>query len=54
MQGASYGLTASAIGGLTYKDQSVQAGTTYYYVVMAVDNQVRESTHSNETRVVIP
>ena len=54
MQGASYGLTASAIGGLTYKDQSVQAGTTYYYVVTAVDSQDRESTRSNETRVVIP
>ena len=35
LAGTSYGLTASAIGGLAYSDQSVQPGTTYYYVVTA-------------------
>jgi len=32
----------------------VQTGTTYYYVVTAVDDQGRESSDSRETRVVIP
>jgi len=54
ISGSSYGLAASAIGGLSYLDQSVQTGTTYYYVVTAVDDQGRESSDSRETRVVIP
>jgi hypothetical protein len=52
--GGSYGLAASSIGGLTYIDQSVQAGTTYFYVVTAIDDRGQESGYSNETRVVIP
>ena len=54
ISGSSYGLAASAIGGLSYLDQSVQTGTTYYYVVTAVDDQGRESSDSRETKVVIP
>ena len=54
ISGSSYGLACSAIGGLSYIDQSVQTGTTYYYVVTAVDDQGRESANSSETRVVIP
>jgi hypothetical protein len=54
ISGSSYGLAASAIGGLSYVDQSVQTGTAYYYVVTAVDDQGRESSDSRETRVVIP
>ena len=54
LAGTSYGLTASAIEGLAYSDQSVQPGTTYYYVVTAVDSQGRESSYSNEISVVVP
>ncbi len=54
MQSSSYGLLASAIGGTQYTDQSAQPGTTYYYVVTAVDNQGQESTYSNEIRVAVP
>jgi Domain of unknown function (DUF4082)/Viral BACON domain len=52
--GSSYGLAASTIGGVTYIDQSVQSGTTYYYVVTAVDDRGQESGYSDETRAVIP
>lgn len=37
IKGGSYGMVASAIGGNSYIDQSVQSGTPYYYVVTAVD-----------------
>ena len=52
--GSSYGLTASAIGGTAYSDQSVQPATTYYYVLTAVDDQGRESAYSSEAHAVIP
>ncbi len=52
--GSSYGLTASAIGGTAYNDQSVQPATTYYYVLTAVDDQGRESVDSSEAHAVIP
>jgi fibronectin type 3 domain-containing protein len=54
ISGSSYGLSASAISGLTFIDQSVQPGTRYYYVVTAVDDQGRESAYSNETIAAIP
>jgi len=54
ISGSSYGLSASAIGGVSYKDDSVQSGTTYYYVVTAVDDQGRESAYSNQIAAVIP
>ncbi len=54
VSGSSYGLAASAINGATYVDDSVQAGTTYYYVVTAVDNQGRESAYSSQISAVIP
>lgn len=54
ISGSSYALAASAVGGVSYMDQSVQSGTTYYYVVTAVDDQGRESIYSNEIRVAIP
>jgi hypothetical protein len=37
-----------------YTDRTVMAGATYYYVVTAVDAEERESSYSNEVRVVIP
>ena len=54
ISGSSYGLAASAIGGLSYLRSERATGTTYYYVVTAVDDQGRESSDSRETRVVIP
>jgi hypothetical protein len=55
IQGGSYGLLASAIGGTAYTDQSVQSGTPYYYyVVTAVDSAGRESTYSNEIKAAVP
>jgi fibronectin type 3 domain-containing protein len=54
IQGSSYGLQASALGTPSYTDQAVQSGTTYYYVVTAVDGLGRESVYSNESRVLIP
>jgi len=54
ISGSSYGLSASAIGGLSYSDQSVQTGGTYYYVVTAVDDQGRESGYSAQVATIIP
>lgn len=42
------------IKGLTYVDDSVKSGITYYYVTRAVDDRGNESVNSNETRAVIP
>jgi fibronectin type 3 domain-containing protein len=40
--------------GLTYTDNNVQAGQTYYYAVTAVDSNSVESNFSNEVSVTIP
>ena len=37
-----------------YTDSTVSAGTTYYYVVTAIDSNNMQSTNSNEAKVVIP
>jgi Legume lectin domain len=39
---------------LSYTDTAVAAGTTYYYVVTAIDAAGVESPHSNEVAAVIP
>jgi fibronectin type 3 domain-containing protein len=39
---------------LSYKDQDVPGGTTYYYVTRAVDADGRESLNSSEITVVVP
>lgn len=39
---------------LTYDDATVSLGTTYYYVVTAVDSSGNESVHSNQVTAVIP
>jgi hypothetical protein len=38
----------------SYTDNSVQAGTTYYYVSTAVDSSGTESKYSNQLQAVIP
>lgn len=47
-------LTPSADASTTYTDTTVQSGTTYYYVVTAVDSAGNESSFSNEAKAVIP
>jgi fibronectin type 3 domain-containing protein len=47
-------INSSLVKGLTYKDNTVLKGVTYYYVTRAVDDQGRESENSNETIVSVP
>jgi len=47
-------INSSLILGLTYADETVVSGVTYYYVTRAVDDQGHESPNSNETSVAIP
>lgn len=47
-------LNAALIPGLTYADQTVEKGLTYYYVVRAVDDNAKESVNSNQATAVIP
>ncbi len=45
---------ALVTGQTSYKDETVQSGTTYYYVTRAVDAKGKESADSNVTMVVVP
>jgi fibronectin type 3 domain-containing protein len=47
-------LLQSSVAGTTFTDTTVAAGTTYYYVVTAVDPGNLESVNSNEVSVTIP
>jgi hypothetical protein len=47
-------INSSLVQGLTYTDNTVLSGVTYYYVTRAVDDQGHESADSNETTVSIP
>jgi len=38
----------------TYTDSTVQSGTTYYYVVTAVDSSGDESAYSNQSMATVP
>lgn len=42
------------VQGLTYKDENVPGGATYYYVTRSVDANARESANSNEITVTVP
>jgi hypothetical protein len=53
--GSSYNsLNGSAVNTLSYTDSTVSSGTTYYYVVTAVDSTGVESTYSNQVTAVVP
>ncbi|HTZ33141.1 MAG TPA: choice-of-anchor D domain-containing protein [Methylomirabilota bacterium] len=55
VSGSSYSaLNGTALTALTYDDSTVSNGTTYYYVVTAVDASGNESVYSNQTTAVIP
>jgi hypothetical protein len=47
-------LSSSPDPGTTYTDSNVQAGSTYYYVVTAVDSSGTESAYSNQAQAVVP
>jgi hypothetical protein len=52
--GAYNPLSGSAVDALTYTDTTVVAGSTYYYVVTAVDSLGVESGHSNQVTAAVP
>jgi hypothetical protein len=47
-------LITAADPATTYSDSSVQSGTTYYYVVTAVDGNGAESGFSNQATATVP
>ena len=47
-------INSSLVAGVSYVDNTVQSGTTYYYVATAVDSGGNESVNSNEVTAVIP
>jgi HYDIN/CFA65/VesB-like, Ig-like domain len=53
--GGSYSpLNGTAVAVLNYSDSTVASGSTYYYVVTAVDSSGTESAYSNQATAVIP
>jgi fibronectin type 3 domain-containing protein len=47
-------ISSTPVSGLTYTDQTVASGETYYYVTTAVDSSGDESSFSNEIQEAIP
>jgi hypothetical protein len=47
-------VNASLVGGLSYVDTTVQAGTMYFYVTRAVDSSGDESANSNQVSAAVP
>ena len=47
-------INSSLIRGITYTDNTVEGGTTYYYVARAVDDRGNESVDSKEITAAIP
>lgn len=47
-------INTSLVQELTYTDNAVDSGVTYYYVTRAVDARGRESVNSNEASAAIP
>lgn len=47
-------INAAMVAALTYLDNTIQSGTTYYYVTTAVDGSGNESTNSNQAVAIIP
>jgi len=54
ISGGPYVRLATRASDASYTDTIVSSGRTYFYVVTAVDQSSRESSYSNETRVVVP
>jgi len=53
VSGGYYALLASSAG-LNYTDIGVQSGTTYYYVVKAINSVGQLSAYSNQVKAAIP
>jgi fibronectin type 3 domain-containing protein len=47
-------LNSSLISGLSFADNNVQSGATYYYVATSVDSSNLESGYSNLATAIIP
>lgn len=47
-------ITSSPVAALTYTDNTVLGGTTYYYVGTAVNSSNLESVYSTQTQAVVP
>jgi hypothetical protein len=47
-------INSSLVQGVTFTDNTVESGLTYYYVTRAVDAVGHESVNSNEARAAIP
>jgi Abnormal spindle-like microcephaly-assoc'd, ASPM-SPD-2-Hydin len=47
-------LNSSLLDGTSFTDGGVESGGTYFYVAKSVDANSRESSRSNEAKVVIP
>jgi len=47
-------LNSAVVTSLTYTDNTVLAGQTYFYVVTAVDTTSSESTYSNQATAAVP
>jgi hypothetical protein len=47
-------INTSLVQGLTYTDNTVDSGVTYYYVARAVDARGYESVNSDETSATVP
>jgi Abnormal spindle-like microcephaly-assoc'd, ASPM-SPD-2-Hydin/Protein of unknown function (DUF1573) len=47
-------INSGLVASVTYDDTTVQSGTTYYYVVTAVDSSGDESADSNQATAVVP
>ena len=47
-------INSELVRDLTYKDQNVQNGKTYYYITRSVDADARESVNSSEIAVTVP
>jgi len=52
--GGPYAKVATSVRGLTYKDELVNPGVTYFYTVRSVDDSGRESPPSEEVKVTVP
>jgi fibronectin type 3 domain-containing protein len=52
--GGPYALLVSGVQSLTYKDELVNTGRTYYYVVRSVDSSGHQSGNSEELKATIP
>jgi hypothetical protein len=52
--GGPYTLLASPGTTTTYTDTTVVSGSTYYYVVTAIDSKGAASPYSNQSQAVIP